>query len=519
MIAQIALPASVDRLALFRPFTLMEQRQGEWLASWEVNGDYRRQITRYSPLRFALVYFPHLLRSPETGDRTSLAEHHVAMAQAAASWARPGRHRDAWVAPRGAAKTTWWAILILWSLAHGHRRLALVLSDASDQARLPMATIRREIASNRLFVADFPDMAPPERGARGSRDSQDNYTAAGGAVIAVRGMNAAKLGLNIGGARPDLIVLDDIEPDASNYSPEARRKRLETVLNAVLPMNEQAAVVLSGTVTMYGSIMHAVVRKARGIGVQEPWIDDEGFRVHYVPAIRVAQDGTERSFWEQRYPLAYLDSIRHTLNYALNFDGWPPLPGGHHWRRELFRYGHLVAGTPLVLQLDPAPTAGPTSDMTGMVVGGYRDIPGRQAAVVIMHASAFRDTPGRLAARVDAHLRQHPDIRLVRVEGNQGSELWRGVLEPVCRRHGVELDIHPSGSMPKLDRVAQALAWTEEGKVEHDHRLPVVETDLIQWPELEHDDLVDAYAHLVRYYLEDGELAASQRRIAQAKAR
>lgn len=519
MSRSIILPPGVDRRRLFAPFTVTEQRDGQWRAAVDVNPEFRRAITRYSPLRFALIYFPHLLRSPETGDRMSLAAHHIAMARSAASWAGHGQQRDAWVAPRGAAKTTWWAILIMWALSHGHRRLALVLSDSSDQARLPMATIRREVTSNALWLSDFPDMAPPRAGARGHRDSQDNYTSAGGAIIAVRGMNAAKLGLNIGGARPDLIVLDDIEPDASNYSTEARAKRLATMLNAVLPMNEQAAVVLSGTVTMYGSIMHAVVRHARGIRPIESWIDDEGFRVHYVPAIVVGDDGTETSFWEQRYTLVYLDSIRHTLNYALNFDGWPPLPGGHHWRQETFRYGAIPAGTPLVLQLDPAPTAGPSSDMTGMVVGGLRAGHTAKPVVVVLHASAFRLTPGKIAGRVEEHLRRHPDIRLVRVEGNQGSELWRGVLEPVCRRHGVELDIHPSGTMDKIDRVARALHFTELGQVEHDRRLPVVETDLIRWPELEHDDLVDAYAHLVRYFLEPGQVEASVERRRQAALR
>lgn len=516
MIASIVLPPRENRRLLFRPFTVTEQRDGQWVASVDVNAEFRRKITRYSPLRFALIYFPHLLRSPETGDRMSLASHHVAMARSAAAWAIPGQHRDAWVAPRGAAKTTWWAILIMWALSHGHRRLALVLSDSSDQARLVMATIRRQVASNAAWLADFPDMAPPRAGARGHRDSQDNYTAAGGAIVAVRGMNAAKLGLNIDGARPDLIVMDDIEPEASKYSTEARAKRLATVLNAVLPMNDQAAVVLSGTVTMYGSIMHAVVRYARSVRPIEPWIDDEGFRVHYVPAIIVDDDGTERSFWEQRYTLVYLNGIRHTLNYALNFEGWPPLPGGHHWRQETFRYGQLRAGTELVLQLDPAPTAGPASDMTGMTVGGARGLHTAKPVVVVLHASAFRVTPGRLAERVEEHLRRHPDIRLVRAEGNQGSELWRGVLQPVCRRHGVELDLHPAGHMSKTDRIARALHFTEMGQVEHDRRLATVETDLIRWPELEFDDLVDSYAHLVRYFLEPGQIEESieRRRLA-----
>jgi hypothetical protein len=508
--AQLMLPRSANRAALLEPWAELEQRRGEWVPSVDVNPEYRRAITRYSPIRFALLYFPHLLRSPETGNHWSLAEHHIAMAASAARWALPGRHRDAWVAPRGAAKTTWWAILIMWALCHGHRRLALLLSDAREQAQLPMATMRTELRHNRLLLHDYPDMAPPRAG-RGARDSQDTYRATGGAIIAVRGMNTAKLGLNIDGRRPDLIVLDDIEPGGSKYSAADRDKRLGTVLHDVLPMNEQAAVVLSGTVTMYGSIMHAVVRYARRAEVPakliEPWIDDEAFTVHYVPAIVTEPDGTERSFWEQRYSLAYLVSIRHTLNYALNFAGWPPLPGGHHWKRETFRYGQLGDGARLVLQLDPAPTANPTSDYTALTVGGLRydgDVP----VAVVIHGSKFRATAGGIAERVERHLASPTVgrfIREVRVESNQGADLWRPVLQPVCDRYGVKLTLHPAGRMSKVDRISRALHLTELGQVEHAGILADLETDLQQWPEIPdgHDDLPDAYAHLVRHLLGD----------------
>lgn len=504
----IALPATVDRDALFEPWTVTERYQGEWTPAIEVNGQFRRDVTRWSPVRFALVYLPHLLRSPETGNVSSLAEHHFAMAKAAAKWSRPGACRDAWVAPRGAAKTTWTVILVLWALCHGHRRFFGWLSDSSDQARLAMATFRNEVGSNGVLLRDFPDMAPPRIGTRGARDSQDTYTARGGAIFAVRGMNTRMLGLNIGGKRPDGLVCDDIEPDASNYSVAARKKRLETLLNTVLPMNEQAAVVLMGTVTMYDSIMHAVARKARREGRQEQWIDDEHFTVHYVPAIQEdPATGVRRSFWPQRYALGYLERIEHTLNYLLNFAGWPPLPGGHNWKPETFRYGGLewLDGKPLVMQIDPAPTADPTSDYTALVVGGL--VPASlaipKARAVILHGSKFRTTPGQLAERVKRHLAANPAIRKVRVEGNQGSALWIGVIEPILPP-GVELEVHAAGRMSKMDRIARALYFAEEEQVWHSQRLPETETDLQMWGSLAlvHDDLPDAYAHLVRHLLE-----------------
>ena len=50
-----------------------------------------------------------------------------------------------------------------------------------------------------------------------------------------------------------MIILDDIEPDASNYSVYQAEKRKSTLINAILPLNLNARVVWSGTVTMEGS--------------------------------------------------------------------------------------------------------------------------------------------------------------------------------------------------------------------------------------------------------------------------
>jgi hypothetical protein len=507
-VEQLHLPAGIDRAELLAPWTTVLDLPGYPLAV-EASSQYRLEITRRSPLRFALVYLGHHLRSPETRGVQSLAGHHIAMAKTAAAWRRPGRHRDIWVAPRFGAKSTWMVILTLWALAHGHRRFAVWFADSASQVRLHLATLRRELEVNQLLRHDFPDLLPPARGARGERDSQDTYTARGGAIVAARGVDTRTMGMKLGVSRPDLICLDDVEPDASNYSVAARRKRLDTILHALLPMNEQAAVLWTGTVTMYGSILHAAVQKAAGEGSAEPWIADEGFTVHYQPAIQEdPQSGAERSFWAERYPLVYLQSIRHTLNYALNFACRPPLPGGHQWQPQTFRHGEHPIGA-LVMQIDPAPTATPASDYSAIVVGGKITDPGMSGHVTIIRAWQLRLTPAKLADRVRMILRQNPTIRLVRIAATGGSETWRHVFRDLPG--GVALELHSDGrgssgreGAPQKDlRFAELLERYERGTVWHDRHHAELETQLQQWPEVEHDDLGDATAHLVRY-LQDG---------------
>lgn len=499
MLDRLHLPPTVDRAQLLGPWAQVLATPPHNLAI--TTPDYRRQMTRRSPLRFALLYLGHHLRSPETGDRHSVAEHHIAMAATAATWRHPGRHRDIWIAPRFSAKSTWMMIATLWALAHGHRRFAVWFSDSSSQIRAHLATLRAEIETNTLLRRDYPHLLPAARGTRGSRDSADTYVSAGGAAIACRGMDTRTLGLKLGSARPDLLCLDDVEPEASNYSAAARRKRLNTVLQAILPMNEQAAVLWTGTVTMHGSILHAAVESAIWAATEE-WIADEAFTVHYAPAIVVDDHGVEASFWEQRYPLAYLLAIRHTLNYALNFANRPPVPGGHHWTDALFRYARLPVGA-LVMQIDPAPTAGPDSDFSAIVVGGLvTDLPGR---VIIVWAEQVRLTPARLRGRVDQLLARNPRIRRVRIAATGGSELWRGVFADLPA--GVALELHGdarsnsgrAGAPEKDLKFAGLLERYERGTVWHAERFHDYEDQLRRWPDVDHDDLGDAASELVRH--------------------
>jgi hypothetical protein len=43
-------------------------------------------------------------------------------------------------------------------------------------------------------------------------------------------MDSSNLGLKVGDARPDLLILDDIEPHEARYSAGLKAKRLDTLL-------------------------------------------------------------------------------------------------------------------------------------------------------------------------------------------------------------------------------------------------------------------------------------------------
>src|SRR5690606_37829450 len=133
----------------------------------------------------------------------------------------------------------------------------------------------------------FPALCSPSRRPSGGSvaDTQTLYIAASGAVFQAKGIDSSTLGAKVGNQRPDVLLFDDIEPDASNYSAYQKEKRLDTILNAVFPMSLNAVVLFAGTTTMHGSVIHDLVRQVTEPGEAPDWVRDERIRTRYYPAI------------------------------------------------------------------------------------------------------------------------------------------------------------------------------------------------------------------------------------------
>jgi hypothetical protein len=60
--------------------------------------DYRRAVSQVDPLEFLLIYLPHHVRGPETGDRITFSEFHLDLIEQARQWVEPDelprRHAD-----------------------------------------------------------------------------------------------------------------------------------------------------------------------------------------------------------------------------------------------------------------------------------------------------------------------------------------------------------------------------------------------------------------------------------------
>lgn len=487
----------------------------------------RRALTRLDPLLFALIYLPHHLRGDETEQQITLSEFHLDIIEHAKRWVvpetAPRQHRDCYVAPRNSGKSTWFfTILLLWAAAHRHRKFIAAFSDSATQAEMHLQTFRRETETNPVLRCDFPDLCAPARRPRGSAESDNGsmYIAKSGFVFAARGADSRTLGMKVGTRRPDLLVLDDIEPPEENYSPAIKEKRLGAILDSILPLNESARVVIVGTVTMPDSIIHDLVRSVT-LGDVPEWVRTQNIRTHYYPALIVDDEtGEERSIWPRKWSLAFLQSIRRTREFLKNFMNDPLGREGAYFRAEDFTYGSLPAMNACLLSIDPAVTSKAKSDFTACAVIGaqpaaHESVDGRMVEVrpkkcVVRYAQARRIQIGEpLRQWVLSILDEFPEIAGILIEVNQGGNTWSSVLHDMP----VRIDtVH--NTLPKEVRAARLATRYQTRRVIHAQQLPQAEGQMVGFPKAPNDDLVDAIGNGVAVFLGQPKPIAEHRQYA-----
>lgn len=257
--------------------------------------------------------------------------------------------------------------------------------------------------------------------------------------------------------------------------------------------------------------MHQLVKAAQGVETAD-WIRDAKIRVRHLLPIITQDDGTERSLWPSKWPLAWLQSIRHTRSYAKNYANDPMARDGVYWLKEDFRYG-VPDGrkfTRTGLFVDPAVTSRKTSDYTGLAVVSYmpelRERPSREhpkgrvlapSGVVIRKALGVRLSGQHLKAKAQELLGEFPEIKAIVVETNQGGDLWKDVFGGIPNVRVVTTH----ATEPKEVRFATNLEHWQRSRVWHAERFATLEEQAVGFPRAQYDDVIDAGVDGVQYFL------------------
>lgn len=160
-------------------------------------------------------------------------------------------------APRGHAKSTSISLsYVLAEVLFRNRRFVLLVSDTEAQAAMFLGQITQELQENEDIIELFGIKRDPTTNeVKFEKDSQTDIIVsfADGTKfrIIAKGSEQKLRGMLWDGARPDLIVCDDLENDEIVMNKERREKFKRWVYGALLPCRSQ-----KGIVRIVGTILH-----------------------------------------------------------------------------------------------------------------------------------------------------------------------------------------------------------------------------------------------------------------------
>ena len=97
---------------------------------------------------------------------------------------------------------------------------------------------------------------------------------------------------------------------------------------------------------MEGSLIHQLVKSVTSGEEPAGWLAEENLQANYHPALVTADDGTERSLWPEKWPLPYLQGMRNSRAFALNYQNLPVAGDGLYWSDADIVTEEIPDGTP-----------------------------------------------------------------------------------------------------------------------------------------------------------------------------
>ncbi|MFO3797699.1 MAG: phage terminase large subunit, partial [Anaerolineales bacterium] len=143
----------------------------------------------------------------------------------------------------------------------------------------------------------------------------------------------------------------------------------------------------------------------------------------------------------------------------------------------------------VLLSVDPAVSTKKTADFSAFAVVGISD-----QHIYVIHTEQLRGSPDELRAVTERLIKDY-GVQLVLWEKNYGDSLWKAVLD------GVKCKVRFIRNTDKKEaRITQSLDAYKRGKVKHSKSMLSLEEQMTSFPNVRHDDLIDAVATAVNYF-------------------
>jgi len=390
---------------------------------------------------------------------------HVAAAERSIEMLTERGAREAWIGPRGAAKSTVWSLAYpLACICHGWERYVWLLSDTATQAELNLRAVRDELENNELLEADYPAAC-----GEGETWTDARLITRNDVMIEALGAGKKLRGRRFRQWRPSLIVCDDIENDDHSVSLTRREKTRRWFERAVLKAGtSETNVISTGTVLHRDClVMNLAARpgwNARVFRAIEKWPDKmelwaawEGLLLNgqttgkesskaaraFYQKNRAAMDAGVELLWPERedlYTLMVMRAVEGHTSFETEKQANPISPELCEWSENLFEDiwfetwpKNMVVRT---VALDPSKgKSDKRGDFSAIVKLGVD----ADMNLWVEADLARRDTTRICRDFVGACWEFRPDVAVLEV--NQAWELLQPDIEAEARRVGVVLPL------------------------------------------------------------------------------
>lgn len=155
------------------------------------------------------------------------------------------------IVPRGHAKTTWARIDIIHDIVYKHDDFIVLIGSTMEDAKLSYSHIKHNLESNDLLRQVYGNLVPDINPFRRRKWADRHFETENGVICIARGAGKGR-GLNIKGKRPKKILIDDLEDDQSVKSKKARQRMEAWLKRVVIPSLDRTR----GRVKMIGTVLH-----------------------------------------------------------------------------------------------------------------------------------------------------------------------------------------------------------------------------------------------------------------------
>jgi predicted phage terminase large subunit-like protein len=444
---------------------------------------------------------------------------HTTLARILDEYVETRGNKNAIIAPRGGAKTTWVSKTFpLYNICHGLEHYILLVGDTTEQAQQNLEAVKYELTDNEELAQAYPDAC-----GKGSVWSQDQIVTRNDIKIQALGAGKSFRGRSFRQYRPGLIIIDDLDDDEAVMSEHQRNKMWSWFAKVLIPIGTATTNFLFvGTALHRDDTLHRLKKTAnwqfqsfQGL-ISEPIRSDlwQQWRALYSnldlsvkERQRLALEMFDRHredmlagsevLWPDREPLYALMEYRASYGEAAflsEYQGVPTADLAAEWPPECFAESVWFDRWPelklKVIALDPSKGKTDSSDFSAYVLIGLSS-----DGMLYVDADLARRDSTRIVEDGFA-LASVFQPHLFTVEINQFQELLKTEFERQAELQGIVLPLAGvTNSLKKTTRIRTLGPYLRQGKFRFKRSSRGAELlvdQLREFPCSQHDDGPDA---------------------------